>query len=242
MTHALAEAGCARMPRSQLGRLSVLRARADVRAVVELERVWVFWAAPDVELAAWLLSLPGVELLRQGRHWWQALQGSLPIFDIPDPETGKRLSSLLFPAPVDPIPAGQHVWRPVAIRLVRDEQPRPTTALLLTLDVFARWVEDAPSHALAGLLSARHQEKVLLRGRLPPLDGERYWGERVLTPAGYRVEPLLSEGVLAQALRLGDEDVTLLSDEGGELLPAGAFGLVTRAGVRLTMEDAAHAR
>jgi hypothetical protein len=242
MTHALQEAACARVPASQLGRLGVLRAREEVRAVVEGERVWVFWPAPDVELAAWMLSLPGADLLRRGPHGWQALKGHLPIFDVPDPETGRRLSSLLFPAPVEAVPPGQAEWRPVEVRLVADDLPRPTTALLLPLSLFARWAEEATSRALSSITAARHGDRLLLRGRLPALDGERYWGGRVLVPAGRRPEPLLAEAVLAQALHLGDDEVALLTAEGAEILPAGAFGPVTRAGVRLALEGAAHAR
>lgn len=166
----------------------------------------------------------------------------LPIFDVPDPERGRALASLLYPAPVHPTPPGPATWRPLQARLVRDDRPRAATALLLPLGALVAWAETATSHALAGLTAARSGDLVLVRGRLPALAGERFWGRRVLAPAGYRPEPDVEEGVLIQALRLAEEEVALLTHEGADVVSAGAFGPVTRAGLRLAGGEAAHAR
>jgi hypothetical protein len=90
------------------------------------------------------------------------------------------------------------------------------------------------------LVAARCEGAALLRGRLPALVGERFWGKRVLVPAGRRPDPAVGEDVLAAALRLG-EDVALLTDAGADVFPRDAFGPVSRAAVRLALE-AEHAR
>ena len=242
MNSAFSQACCARLPAVALSRLGGLRAREDLRAVVEGEVLWVFWPAPDAELTAWMLSLPGAELLHGGPREWRGLHRSLPIFDVPDPNTGKSLSAILFPAPVDPLTPGPAAWRPAELRLVRDDLPRPTTALLLPLSVLAGWAESATSHALEGLIAAGCGDLVLLRGRLPALHAERYWGKRILAPAGWRPEPLLPESTLAQALHLAEDDIALLTHDGAEVLPPDAFGDLTRAAIRLATEAAGHAR
>ena len=242
MTAALAQASCARLPAESLARLGRLRDREDLRAVVEGNTLWVFWPAPDADLAAWLLSLPGAELLHGGLREWRILHRSLPIFDVPDPNTAKQLPALLSPAPIDPVPPGPATWRPVDLRLIRDDQPRPATALLLPLATLAAWAETATSHGFDGLLAARCDDLVLLRGKLPALTGERFWGKRVLIPTGWRPEPLLPENILAKALHLAEGDIALWTHEGADVLSSDAFGEVTRAAIRLATEGAAHAR
>src|SRR5262245_44263125 len=201
MTEPLAAACCARLPADALPLLGRLRDRDDVHVVREPGRLWVFWRGPDVGLARWLLGLPRAELLGREAGAWRELGRRLPIFDVPDPQTGLPIASLLFPAPVEPTPPGGAMWAPVRVTLAPDDQPRPTTALRLPLAAMAQWAESATTHAMQGLLAARHGGAALLRGRLPALTGKRFWGKRVLVPAGYRPEPALAEAVLAEALR-----------------------------------------
>jgi hypothetical protein len=241
MTFPLALASCAWLPASQLARLGALRAREDVLGLIEAGSLWVFWDAPDAELAAWLLSLPGAELLCRGPDGWHAPGRHLPIFEVPDPERGKTFASRVFPAPVAPEAPGDAGWQPLQVRLVRDDRPRPAAALLSPLTTLVAWAESATSHALAGLTGARYGDLLLVRGSLPALPGERFWGRRVLVPAGYRTEPPLREEVLSRALRLGDGEIALLTHEGADVVPASAFGPMTRAGLRLAAEGAPHA-
>ena len=60
----------------------------------------------------------------------------------------------------------------------------------------------------------------------------------MLVAAGWRPEPALSENVLAEALGLGD-DFAVFTPEGVEVVPATAFGPLTRAGVRLAARGTA---
>jgi hypothetical protein len=106
----------------------------------------------------------------------------------------------------------------------------------LTLAELARWAEHATTRQLASLSAAHDQGVVLLRGeKLPPLEGERFWGRRVLFPLGRRPEPDLGEDVLAAALRLEAGEQAVVSGEWAEIVPLAAFAPLSRAGVRLAV-------
>jgi hypothetical protein len=104
--------------------------------------------------------------------------------------------------------------------------------------VLSAWADSAPSDDIEAVEAAICGETVLLRGRLPALVGERFWGRRLLVAAGWRPEPDLAEGVLAEALGLGD-DFALFASDGVEVVPSTAFGPLTRAGVRLAARGTA---
>jgi hypothetical protein len=123
------------------------------------------------------------------------------------------------------------------VALVRDDRPRPAGALCCPLAELAEWVEEATSRQMAGLQAAWCPAgSVLLLGeRLPPLAaGERFWGRSLLVPLGFRPDPDLDEDALREALGLGG-DVGILTAEGLEVVPRGAFGALTRAGLRLAL-------
>jgi hypothetical protein len=61
---------------------------------------------------------------------------------------------------------------------------------------------------------------------------ERFWGRRVFVPLGFRPEPALHENSLVQVLQLRAGDVAIMNGEGVEILPADAFGPLTRFGIR----------
>ena len=124
------------------------------------------------------------------------------------------------------------------VSLVRDASPRTTTALRVSLATLSAWADAAPSDDIEAVEAAMFGETVLLRGRLPALVGERYWGRRLLVAAGWRPEPAIAENVLAEALGLGD-DFAVFAPEGVEVVPASAFGPLTRAGVYLAARGTA---
>jgi hypothetical protein len=236
MTDALASTSCARLPAASLGRLGALRACPDLRALAAGEHLWLFWPAGQAELARAILAVGGAELLSHEAGTWRRLGAHLPAFDVPDPAQARALSSLLFPAPVTPVPPGERAWQPVALTLVRDASPRAASALRVSLGELGRWADGATTHALEAVQGAVQGDEVLLRGpRLPALRGERYWGQQILLPLGYRAEPALAEGVLRSALGLQAGEVALLTHEGAEVIPQEAFGPVTRAAVRLAV-------
>ena len=140
-------------------------------------------------------------------------------------------------APGSPIPShtrstGERGTGKVVVRLVRDDCPRRTTTLRVSLAALAAWADSAPSDDIEAVEAAICGDVVLLRGSLPALVGERFWGRRLLVAAGWRPEPDLAEGILVAALALG-EDCGVFTPEGVEVVPAEAFGPLTRAGVRL---------
>jgi hypothetical protein len=245
MTTHLADVCCARLAPAALGHLGGLRARPGVAVLSGPAGLWLFWPAGDEELAREVLALEGAELYLRRDGQWRRPGLHLPVFDVPDPSGARPLSAGLFPAPVQPLPPGRPAWQPVRIALVRDDTPRPATALYTTLADLVRWADRATSRQIEGLRGACCRAQVLVVGcRLPPVahapgsPGVRFWGKRVLVPLGFRPDPALEEGVLREALRLGEDELALLLDDGVEVIPGDAFGPLTRAGIRLAGEDA----
>jgi hypothetical protein len=235
----LHEASCAAMPVSALGNLGALRACPDLHGLIEGDRLWLFWPAGETELARAILALGSAEMFHRQASEWRRLGEHLPIFHVPDPDSARPLSSLLFPAPVAGIPPGEPEWRPASLDLLRDDSARPASALLTTLEELARWADSATSHQLSEVRAASCGSDVLLQGaRLPALAGPRFWGKRVLVPLGYRLAPALDEGVLVEALRLQADEIALVTEAGVEVIPGSSSGPVTRAGVRRAREGA----
>ncbi len=228
----LAAACACRLPPAALAGLARFRARPDVRALPSPAALWVFFTPGDTDTARALLALPGAELFTRREHW-HALGHALPDFTVPDPEDARDIARLVFPEPVtprDPTPAGP----PVEARLVRGGPPRDITALRLPLADVARWAALATRHDLTGFRCAVSNGRALLvGGRLPPLEGEGFWGDGTLyVAAGYVPEPALPPGVLGEAFGLGD-DIGLWTAEGLEAVPRAALGKVALARLRL---------
>jgi hypothetical protein len=232
----IAESSCARLPATALPHLGALRACGHLSALQEGECLWLFWPAGEVKLARVILAVEGAELFVRRGSVWHRLGEHLPVFHVPDSRSARPLSALLFPAPVTPVRPEAPAWRPVSLTLVRDGTPRPASALRISRAVLRKWADVATSYELKAVEAACSGEEVLLRGELPALSGERFWGRRVLLPLGYCIEPDLAEGVLLGALGLQEGEIALWTAEGVEVLAAEVFGPVTRAGVRLTSE------
>jgi hypothetical protein len=104
-----------------------------------------------------------------------------------------------------------------------------------------RWAETAPTARIEGLRAARAGGLVLVLGRpAPAVDGgERFWGVRVLVPLGFRPAPALPEPALLEVVGAVAGGLVVLTGEGAEVMPLGAFRPLTRAGVRLALAAAA---
>ncbi len=231
----------ASFPPGALAHLAALRARPDVRIASQGEQTWAFWPAGEADVARCVLALGGARLFVRREGLWHAFGQHLPTFDVPDLEKTMPLANVLFPSPLSPEEVGERCWPALPLRLVRDDRPQPATALQCSRAELGRWADGATTYQFGALEAALCGECVLLRGtRLPPLPGaERLWGNAVLLPLGWRPEPALPEGALAAALGLAEGEVALLSYEGAEVVPAGAFGPVSRAGVRLALREVA---
>ena len=92
---------------------------------------------------------------------------------------------------------------------------------------------------LASLRAARCQDRVLLLGpRLPLLPrSERFWGDGLLVPLGYRPEPDLPQTALREALGSRAEEILVLRQDRVEGVPRAALQPLTRAGVRLACAE-----
>jgi hypothetical protein len=169
---------------------------------------------------------------------WYRFGHHLPAFGLPQHE-GRPLFQVLTPAPCLPVPVPTETLSRTTLRLVTDDRPRSTTALVCDLAALVRWAETAVTARLTTLQAARRGAQVLLRGKpLPPLpDGERFWGNSVLVPLGWRIEPDLPESALREAFEVEEGDVLLVRRDGVEPVASDAFRPLTRAAVRLAQEE-----
>jgi hypothetical protein len=239
---AAVEACCACISANCLPLLAGLRVRGDVRVRLEGQTAWVYWLAGNHDVLHRVLAVGGAELFEcRGGRWYRPGR-HLPSFTVPDDAAARPLVGLLTPAPVAGATAPA-VVRPLPLRLVRDSRPRPARALCCRLKELAGWAELATTRQLAALEAAVDEEgRVLVLGeRLPPLaGGDRYWGQRLLLPLGWRAEPSLAEDVLREAVGLGPDQVGLLTQAGLEAVDRSALRPLTRAAVRLGMRQGGH--
>ncbi|CAN5871681.1 hypothetical protein BH23PLA1_BH23PLA1_18930 [soil metagenome] len=228
--------GRARLPLSGLSALAHLRAREGISVRVEGDRAWISWKLGDEIVPRALLPVPDVEFYVFEAGQWYRSGSRLPSFNLPSPDPSVPLNQALTPLPTrweDP----KEGWAPVRLRLTRDDRPRQATALRCQIAELLEWADSVPTTALSTLRAALGEDRVLLIGANVPaiVGGDRFWGERVLVPMGFRTKPALSEGVLAEALRAEADDLVLIHARGAELVPRSAFRPLTRAGVRLAL-------
>jgi hypothetical protein len=235
-TTALQDVCCARLPASALAVLADLRREPGIRVAREHEHVWVLWDTENVGVLHRLLPVVGVELYCQRDGLWYRGGARLPAFCVPaDLECRTvSLARAVVPQSIRAVAPEADFPPPIALGLARAPAPREATALRCTLTDLARWVEQAPTAALAALETAWAGGEVFVRGqRLPPVAGKRYWGERLLVPLGFRPVPDLPESALRRALGIGEDELAVLEADGVETIPGTALRPMTRAGVRL---------
>lgn len=239
MHHPLDDVSCARLPSDALPRLAPLRCTPGVQAAKTPDALWLRWEPGADRVLRSVLPLHGAELfaVRHGR--WHRFGQALPAFDFPADLDFQPLYQLLFPAPVQPLPATDAKARPVRLQLRTDETARPTTALCCLLSCFIAWADTVPSFRLTTLRGAVRGERLLVLGdRLPLLDGERFWGRAVLVPLGLIPDPALPESALRTAAGVDGADLLVLRPEGGEVVPGDVLGPLSRAGPRLALPEA----
>jgi hypothetical protein len=241
MTSPLDQVSCASLPVHALAVLAEVRCSPEVQVRFEGERVWVRWEPGNEQMLRRVLPVAGVELYHCRDGLWYRLGNHLPSFDLPLDEATQPLHRALTPAPFQAVAFQGTRLQPCKIRLVRDERPRSTTAVLCRLPDLRAWGDTATSAQLASLRAAHAGDQVLLLGtRLPALaDSERFWGRRVLTPLGYRFEPALPESALLDALGVDGAEFVLLRMDGAEVLSERVFQPLARAGLRSATREAA---
>lgn len=230
---------CARIPHGSLAALGSLRCAREVEVTANGAGYWLQWPAGSEEILRQVLPLPGVELYLQRDGQWHRHGSRLPCVG---PPAGERvhLDRLLAPARFTPLAPPADGFAPLRLQLVRDNVARPTTALECALPALVAWADVATTQQIAAVRGALAGGRVRLLGvALPLLPGaQRYWGQRILTPLGFRPEPALPEGALGDVLRLASDHLALLHADGAEVMPLAAFTPLSRAAIRLAGEVA----
>jgi hypothetical protein len=200
---------------------------------------WVGWPAGAEAVVSCLRTVPGVEFFADRGGRWFRFGSRLPAPAAPPLADAVPLDRVLFPARVEPVPPPAALPAPVPLTVVRGGGPRPVTAVRCVVSALARWADAATTAELAAVRAARCGDRaLLLGGRLPVVaGGERFWGDRVLVPVGFRPEPALPDGVIRAACGVELEELLILDAAGAEAVPDAAFAPLTRAGVRLALSS-----
>jgi hypothetical protein len=225
----------ASIPAAHLSALAPVRDRTGVRVAVADGLAWVTWPVGVGAVVRCLRPVPGVRFYERREGTWYAAGRRLPAYkphaaDAPD----SPVSAVLFPARFDPVRPGDTQLSPTPLRLVRGGRPQPTTAIHAPLDVVTAWANTATTFALAAVRGAVSDNRVVLLGTLPTLpDTVRLWGESVLVPLGFRVEPDLPSELVRAAVGATTDEIVLFDETGVDRIPTSAFTPLTRAGIRL---------
>ena len=229
----------ARLPSAGLACLAAVRHRPEVRVTVGADGfAWVQWpAGPSAQdIVSALRVVAGVEFYGRHADGWRRFGSRLPA-NVTPPDAGRPLAEVLTPAPVVPLlPTGGALQR-VAVELVRDDVPRPATALRCPIRDLRAWADSATTRQLAGVRAAQAGDDVLVLGTLPPIaSARRYWGDGVRLPLGYTLRPTLSPASVRELLQAAAGEYVFWHADGVEVVPLEAFAPVTRGGVRLAAE------
>jgi hypothetical protein len=232
---------CASLPLPSLAALADLRREPGITVTTAGGRVWVCWEVGAEAVLRRVMPLPGAELFARREGLWYRLGHHLPSFGLPVEAEGSAmpLYRAVTPEPARAVAPDEDPPAPARLDLVRDGRVRAATALRCALAVLGHWADSAMTAQLGALTAAWSEGEVMLRGeRLPSIaGGARFWGDLVLAPLGFRPKPDLPEPALRRALRVDADALLVLSAEGVEEVPRAAFRPLTRAGVRLALED-----
>ena len=235
MYGALQNASLARIPAKALGLLGRLRVYASVQVRGDGANIWVRWDEAGFEVLRAMLPVEGTQFYERLDGKWHLCGHSLPAFDIPE-DNYHSLARALVPGPQQTFADVEEPTPRVVLALKRSAIQRPASALLCSDKTLAAWADMALSRVIAGLRAARSESRVLLTGQLlPPISGERFWGERLLCPLGWEPDPPLPESALMEALGAKDTELVLMRGADVEVIPRQAFAPLTRASARLVV-------
>jgi hypothetical protein len=238
MTPQFADIACASLPPDALPLLANLRCEPGLQVAVQAGRLWLRFDAGSAQVLRTILPLFGLELFAHRDSTWHRFGQSLPAFDVPNNLAYRPLAHVLFPAAVQPLPAGEVPLIPMPLTLTPDERPRPTTAMRCTLKALLAWANRVPSTRLGRMVGVTQPEQILVIGdALPILDGaERFWGKLVLMPLGFVPVPALPEAALRDAAGVRPDELLLIGRDAVEALPRTLLAPLSRAGLRLAQE------
>lgn len=235
----------ARLPASGLNCLAAVRHRQEVRVTVGTDGfAWVQWPAGPLadEVVCALRPAAGVEFYGRHAGHWQRFGSRLPSGMTPPADAGRLLAEVLTPVAVVPVLPTDGVIQRLGIELIRDDVPRPATALRCPVREFAAWADLATTRQLTGVRAATSGGEVLVLGTLPLVaSAQRYWGDGVHLPLGFTLRPALPAPSVRELLQAAADDLIFWHADGVEVVPQAAFEPVSRAGVRLACETASRA-
>lgn len=236
MPGVLHNATLARVPAHEITRLGPLRGAPGITVRLDADMAWVRWQGADAAVVAALLPAPGAAFFVRRDQSWLPCGRRIPVA-VPEGEY-LPLQNLLLPQPASTVGVQSITIAPVRFSLARSTLARPCSAVVCTPAAVAAWASMAPDSAVARLSACRSGNLAILFGDNPPLvaGGERYWGERVLLPLGWRAERDLPESSLCEAAGCGPEEL-LLWREGAVFVPRKAIAPLTRAAARLGARD-----
>lgn len=231
----------ARVAFEDLAALADFRVDSGIRVVAAGDRVLARLPQGTSEAVERLLAVRGAELFVESLGGWYRLGDRIPAFDINwNEDQSIPLAQVLLPgfvraelpSAIDPVA--------IAFRLVPCIEPRPTSALICSIENLAAWADDSPTVAierLRGAVSRRRAFVVATVGTPPAIvEAERYWGERLLIPLGRRPEPNFNEDILVPLFNLGD-DRAIVREDGFERIPCSAIRPLSRASIRLARDS-----
>ena len=230
----------ASLPPEALATLAEVRAVPGVMVFAQSEPIWVRWEAGDERVLQRVLPIPGVALyaFRDG-HWYR--HGShLPAFEVVTEGDFEPLHQVLFPASMQPLAPQAGPWPKLTLALRPDATAQPTTALICPQLELLAWTDTIPSCRLSTLQAAHNGENILILGpRLPLLaTSQRLWGNTVLKPLGYCLEPDLPERAVRACLNVADEELVIFTERGADVLSLSDLRPLNRASLRLAVQEA----
>lgn len=231
--HPLDACRAARLPLGGLAALAPLRATGGIQVILG-DYAWITWDSPRPDVIAAVLAVPGAELFEPRESRWFRPGEHLPAFDVPPAGTPAPLDRAVVPAGFTATEPGNRELNRLPLRLVRSDVPKPTTAIRCPVAALQPWADTATTAEITAVKAARRGDVAWLLGnKLPALAGaERFWGDRVLVPLGFRPEPDWPEPPLRAAANVGPDELLVLTESGTEAIPMDAFGPLTRGSIR----------
>lgn len=228
----------ARLPVAGLAALAPLRSDGEVRILLEPEIAWARWPAKREDVIRCLLPVTGAEFYQRRGESWYRFGSRLPTSAVPPPGIDRPIASVLVPSRFSISSGNAESRTPIVLRIVRGGEPQPVSALACLIQDLAAWASTATTRELANVRGAcKREQAVLLGARLPSIPGgKRFWGESVLAPLGFRVEPDLSQTAVLEAVGASQDEMVIFHEDGVEILPRSAFEPLSRARVRLAIQ------
>ncbi len=223
------------IPVTSLPLLAGLRRHTGIRVALYGPDAWLQWPGGDEQVVAQLLAIAGVRFYREREDAWYAHGSRLPAHHLPAQEPSRPLDQVLLPPAKERQPVIVPRIEPVRVRLISDNLPRPTTALICSPVVLSEWADHAPCSHIERLRGARCNSRVLILGESLPLlpENRRFWGERLLIPLGQRYEPAVSENDLLEAWGASADEIVLFDGLQAEIIPTKSLMPLSRASIRL---------